>query len=507
LKKSKKNTYGQILKSSAIIGGSSVMNIGFGIIRTKALAVLLGPAGVGVMGLYVSISDMARNIAGMGMNSSGVRQIAEAMGTGDTLRIARMVTVLRRMAFLLGAVGALALVIFSKPVARMTFGDDHHAGAVALLSLCVLFATISGGQGAVVQGARRVGDLARMSVWGAFYGTVFSIPIIYFMGQRGVVPFLVCVAAMGIVTSWWYARKIKVERVQIRMREIAGEASELLKLGFVFMASAFMTLGAAYLIRIIVLRKIGLEAAGFYQAAWTLGGIYVGFILQAMGADFYPRLTAVAHDNPECNRLANEQAEVGLLLAGPGLLGTLTFAPLVIHFFYSAKFGPAVEILRWICVGMMSRVVTWPMGFIIIAKGNSNIFFWTELLANLANVGLAYVFISLFGIGGAGMAFFGMYVLYGPVVWLVVRRLSGFRWSAANKRIGSVLGALIAATFLAEYCLPQIGAALVGTVATVLVGFWSLRILCSLALAERFPPFVRKLLALFRLMPAKTETS
>ena len=95
-----------------------------------------------------------------------------------------------------------------------------------------------------------------------------------------------------------------------------------------------MTMGVAYLVRIIVLRRFGEDAAGFYQAAWTLGGLYVGFILQAMGADFYPRLTVVANNPCECNRLVNEQAEVGLLIAGPGVLGTLTFASLVIQVFY-----------------------------------------------------------------------------------------------------------------------------------------------------------------------------
>ena len=38
-----------------------------------------------------------------------------------------------------------------------------------------------------------------------------------------------------------------------------------------------------------------------------------------------------ATDNRECNRLVNEQAEMSLLLAAPGILGTLTFTPLVIQ--------------------------------------------------------------------------------------------------------------------------------------------------------------------------------
>ena len=108
-----KGTYGQILKSSAVIGGSSVLNIGIGIVRTKAMAILLGPAGFGLAGLYMSIVTLTQSVAGMGINSSGVREIAEAAGSDDKHRIARTVAVLRRTSIILGVVGAALLVVFS----------------------------------------------------------------------------------------------------------------------------------------------------------------------------------------------------------------------------------------------------------------------------------------------------------------------------------------------------------------------------------------------------------
>ena len=463
------------------------------------MALILGPSGVGLLGIFDSIAELTRSIAGMGVYASGVRQIAEAVGTGDTNCIARTVITLRRVAFYSGLLGALLLIILSYPISHLTFGKNNHAGAIALLALAVFCGDVSAGQGALVQGMRRIADLARMSMWGALYGTVFSIPIVYFMGESGVVPSLVCVAAMGVLTSWWYARKIRVEKVSISMREMILETSKLLKLGFVFMSSGLMVVGSAYLVRIIILRRIGVEATGFYQAAWGFGGLYVGFILQAMGADFYPRLTAVAKDNPECNRMVNEQAEVGLLMAGPGLLGTLTFAPFVIGLLYSSKFEPAVEILRWICLGMMLRVASWPMSFMLIAKGRGTIYFLSELASNLIYLSFLWFGVLAYGLKGVGMAFFASYVVYWIGVYLIIRRLSGFRWSSANLRLAAILSPVVAAVFVGWYFLSTPVAMISGTVITFLVGIYSLKTLCTLVPLQRFPKLVQKIILLFRL--------
>lgn len=496
-----KHTYGQILKSLILIGGSSALNIGIAIARTKAMAVLLGPAGFGLMGLYGSIADLAVSIAGMGVNGSGVRQIAEAVGSGDAKRMARTVTVLRRTAVLLGIMGAGLLIGFPQKVSELTFGTDQHAGAVALLSLAVFFRLVAGGQGALVQGMRRIADLAKMGVLGALFGTMISIPVVYFLREKGVVPSLVCVAAMSIVTSWWYSRKVQVQPTAMTVSEVRHEAASLLKLGFAFMAAEFLVMGAAYAVRIIVVRDAGLDAAGFYSSAWTLGGLYVGYVLQAMGADFYPRLVGVANDNARCNRLVNEQTQVSLLLAGPGIIATLTFAPLVIALLYSAKFAGAVEILRWIGLGMALRVITWPMGFIIVAKNRQLIFLAADLAWTVVNVGLAWLCVGRFGVTGAGIAFFGSYVFHGLMIYPIARVLSGFRWSAANRKIIMIFLCSIAVVFCGLYLLPPLWAAALGAVGTALSGLYSLRSLLTFVSADRIPLRIRRLLAWLRLDP------
>jgi enterobacterial common antigen flippase len=501
-----KHSYGQILKSSALIGGSSAINIAIGIVRTKAMALLLGPSGVGLMGLYGSIADLATSISGMGVQSSGVRQIAASAGSGEDRRTSETAFVLRRTAMVLGIVGAALLFTLQRPVAALTFGTEDRASDVGLLALVVLFASISGGQIALIQGKRRVADLARISVTGSLLGLVAAVGLVYSLGENGITPALVGVAAMTLLASWWYSRRVETQRVSMTASQIGREARALLKLGVAFMASGLFTLGAAYAIRLIITRKIGVEAAGLYQSAWTLGGLYVGFVLQSMGADFYPRLTAAAHDDAECNRLVNEQAQISLLLAAPGIIGTLTFAPLVIELFYSAKFGGAVPIVRWFCLGMLLRVVAWPMGFIVLAKGWQTIFFWTELAATLVQVGLAFFLVPVFGPTGAGAAFFGLYVWHSALIYLIVRRLTGFRWSSANRRLAALLlpmaGAVAAALFLVPHWLTTTLCAC----ASVGIGILSLRTLFELV-PDRVTPAIRRWLARFHLVPASKSQS
>lgn len=489
-----KSTYGQILKSSAIVGGSTMLNVAMGIIRTKAMAVLLGPGGFGLAGLYTSIITLTQNIAGVGVNSSGVRQIAEAAGSGDQAKVAKTAVVLRRTSVILGLLGAALLVLFSSQVSVVTFGNAKQRGAVCLIALAAMFQLISAGQGALIQGMRKIADLAKMNVIGAFSGLVISVPVVYFLREKGIAISLVLVAATTIAASWWYSRKIQIIAVRLTNGEIRRETAGLLKLGVAFMASGLLVPGVAYFVRVILLHKAGIAATGIYQSAWTLGGLYVGFILQAMGADFYPRLSAVADDNAECNRLVNEQALIGLLVAGPGVLATLTLAPLVIALFYSARFGAAVPVLRWISLGASLQVVSWPMGFIIVAKARQNLFLLSELLWAISAVGLAWTCVRWWGLNGAGIAFFLAYVAHWIIVYPITRRLSGFRWSRVNQEFGAASLVVIGIVFTGFYVLPAGWAAAIGVLATLTSAIYSVRMLGRLLESDHLSRPMRWLL-------------
>jgi PST family polysaccharide transporter len=475
------HSYRQILSSSALIGGSSFINILAGILRTKAVAVFLGPAGIGLMGLFGSMTGLVGAFTGMGITTSGVRHIADAVGADEEIRIARTVTAVRQIVLWSGLVGSALLAIFCVPVSRLTFGTADHASTIAVLSLVILVGALADGQLTLLQGFRRIGDLARVAVLGTTISLILTFPIVYFWRDHAVAALLLMTSGAALVSSWWFARRIKVSPVSMQWRDTLKVGRPLLRLGLAAMSTALTVAAVAYVVRVVIVRYLGFEAAGMYQSATALSSVYCGFILSAMAADFLPRASAIARDDAQCNRLVNEQAEVGLLLAFPGICATIAFAPLIVQFLYSGQFGLASDVLRWQVLGVFLRVASWPMGYLLLAKGKAKLYFWTELSYNALHAALIWICVQQWGLTGAGVAFFGLYVYYLLLMCVVLNKLSGFAWSAANKRFALIAVPTTAFVFVCPMILPSPWHVIVGGATTALVGLYSLRTLLSLA--------------------------
>jgi PST family polysaccharide transporter len=146
---------------------------------------------------------------------------------------------------------------------------------------------------------------------------------------------------------------------------------------------------------------------------------------------------------------------------------------------------------------MTLRIISWPLGFILLAKGAQTIFFWSELAWTAVYLGLSSVCITFFGLIGAGIAFFGSYVFHTLVNYLIVRRLSDFHWSAANKHIGLLLVALIGTVFGGFYVLPSVLATALGTLAVIFTCVYSIRALLNLAGGEWLPRPLQQFISRF----------
>ena len=418
-----------------------MINILIGLLRIKVVAVLLGPAGVGLLGLLQNLMATASTVAALGFGTVGTRQIAEAAGREDQAGIDTARRALFWGTLGLAVVGGVLLWALRDLLADKVLADPGMAPLIGWLALGVGLAVASGSQGALLTGMRRVGDIARVQVYSAVLTTVLGIGAIWLLGEAGLLLFILAAPFASFVIGHLYvARLPKIQTPAVQLSALAGQWKIMARLGTAFMVAGLVAMLGQLAVRTLVQRELGAESLGYFQAAWVLSMTYLGFVLGAMGTDYYPRLTAAIHDHASANRLVNEQTEVALLLAGPVLLGMLALVPWVIPLLYSAEFAPAASILRWQILGDMLKILSWPLGFIIVAAGAGRTFMLSESAAMAVFAGGTWLALPWLGIQATGVSFLLMYMVYLPLVYWLARRRTVFRWSRTVLRDVLFLG-------------------------------------------------------------------
>ena len=424
------HTYRTILRSSSIMGAASVLNILSGLVKMKVAALLLGPAGVGLIGIYQNLMQTASTVSALGFNNVGTRQVASANAAGEGEALLRV-----RQALLWGTVG-LALIgagivwLASPWIARHIFDDPGAAGDVAWLGLGVALTVAAGSQTAYLTGLRRIGDVARVNVLSGVSAATLGILAIWLWGHPGVVVLVLMVPVTGFLAGHWFVSRLeKPAGHRPTAAELADEWRKLTMLGAAFMLSAMAMTVAQLAVRSLVQHRLGADALGQFQASWSIGMIYLTFILGAMATDYYPRLAGAIADRATATRMVNEQTEVAVLLIGPVLLAMLSLAPWVIHLLYSAEFETATRILRWQLLGDVLKVLTWPLGFVVLSMGAGRVFILSQTLGALVLVGVTWAAMPLMGVTATGVAFIAMYAVILPINFTAARVWLGFRWS------------------------------------------------------------------------------
>ena len=408
--KENQSSYRQIMKATSLFGGVQVFNIVISIIKSKAIAVLLGPAGMGINGLLMSAIGLISTLTNFRLGNSAVKDIAEAHTVGNQDQIAKVIGVLRRLVWITGLLGALVTLILSPWLSELTFGNTDYTTAFILLSVTLLLNQLSSGQLVLLQGMRQLNYLAKANMLGAIMGLVVSVPIYYFYSIDGIVPTMILSSIFSLIISWFFSNKIKIKDVSISRKDILVEGKGMLQLGFMLSLTSLMTAGESFIVRSYISNTGSLDDVGLYTAGFAIIGTYVGLIFAAMGTDYFPRLSEVAHNNNETKLLVIQQSEIALLILAPILTVFLIFINWVVIILYSVKFTPVNEMIHWAALGMYFKVVSWCIGYIFLAKGASKTFFWSEFLGNsyllIFNI-LGYKF---FGLEGMGISFLIGYI-------------------------------------------------------------------------------------------------
>lgn len=450
-----RSSYRQIMKATSIFGGVQVFQILIQIIRSKFIATLLGPLGMGIAGLLNTTTNLISVLTNFGIGTSAVKDISGANATGNETRIAIVSTVLQRIVWITGIIGTLITAVLSPWLSQLTFGNHNYTTAFIWISMTLLFNQLTTGQLVLLQGFRKLQYLAKANLYGSVLGLIITIPLYYKLGIDGIVPGIIISALISLSLTWVFVRKIDIKPVKVSTVRSIAEGKSMLIMGFSISLSVLLSAGASYVVRIFISRTGGITDVGLYSAGFSIVTVYVGMIFNAMGTDFYPRLSGVSHDNILCNKTINQQAEIAILILGPILILFLVFIHWVIILLYSNQFVAINDMILWAALGMFFKVIIWLAGFLFLVKGNSKVYFWNEFASNLYTLVLNLIGYRLFGLTGLGISLFVSYLITMIQYFLISNIKFNFTYNKSFIRIYLYQFSLAITAFIAIKILPQ----------------------------------------------------
>ena len=406
------------MKAMGLFGGVQVVGILCSIIRTKLVAMWIGPVGIGLFGLFNNALEMISTGTNLGIRSSSVRDISQALDQRDSSLVARIVTVVRKWSLWLGLAGALITLTLAPLLSQVTFGDTTHIWGFVALSVAVLLQALTNGEYAVLQGTARLKRLASVTLWGTVVGLGVSIPLFYYLGERSILPSIIAYALALAVFAWVF-RNSDYPPAAVSRRETIDLGKGFVRLGIYMTLGNFATILASYAFNAWLNVNAGTDQVGFYQAGYTLINKYTGLILTALGMEYYPRLSKVADSPKRLHAYVSQEINVAIAIMAPVVALFILMREVVVWILYTPDFNVILTFVSWGMIGTVLRTVSWCLAFTILAKGDGKTYLWTEAASAVINLLLNIVFYRWWGLTGLGIAFLVSYLLYTLIVAVV----------------------------------------------------------------------------------------
>jgi len=401
------------LKATSLFGSVQGLNILLSLVRTKLVAVLLGPEGIGLNSIYNETRELIHASTNLGMDTAGVRGISQ---TFEQFRNAKsederillhqqfesQVVMLRSVVLLLAALGTFACMLLAQPLSWITFDDFEHTWGYVLLAPAVGLSTLACGEVTVLKAIRKLKAVAIVSAIDVALAIVVSVPLYYMYGINGVLPALLALAVIQFVVIINFSYRAHRVRFDFS-KALLSQSIPMIVLGISFALSGVIGHCSQLGIRSFINQLDGLEAVGLFNAGYTIAMTYGGVAFASLDSDYFPRLSGIINNLEERRLAVWRQVRVTVGLLTPLVILLVLVLPWLLPLLFSDRFNDVILMAQISCFGLIFRAAYLPFAYLPLASGDSRTFLAIESVSYLilsAGVILGYY---LGGLTGAGI--------------------------------------------------------------------------------------------------------
>src|SRR5690606_13956239 len=191
-----------------------------------------------------------------------------------------------------------------------------------------------------------------------------------------------------------------------------AEGKPMLVLGIALSISELFRVLSEYVVQIGISYYGDIDQVGLYGAGFLILNSYLGIIFVIMSKNYYPKLSGICNDNEKIRDMIFHQSYLSLLMITPIIIIFIILAPFLVEILFTSKFNSIVLMISWGVLGMLFKALSWTLGYVIIAKGDSKVFIKTSMIFSILYLVMLLVGYYVAGLLGLGISFFIYYVIH-----------------------------------------------------------------------------------------------
>ena len=409
----------------------SALRLGLSFVSIKVTAVYLGAPGLAIVGQLNNFISLVQGGIGSAIQTGVVKLTAES--EGDNERQLRVWRTGFRMALLLGMFSAIAVMVAARPISTWLFDTHNYWPVIVLTGPCLVLGILGVVFMGILNGLKRIRKLALVTIFTTLVGAALFIPLTYRFGVWGGLIGTTLSVAVTFFVGWVVLSRTRVLGTQsLRGHWDAGVAREIARFYPMLLAHAAVSPFALILVRNIITDALGIDAGGYWQAAWRVSDMYTLVLTTALSFYLTPHLSSTRSEDSFARELFGITYKV-VLLAAIAAVGVYVLRDVVIAIVFTQEFVPVRDLFAWQLVGDVLKMASWPLRMALVVKLRTRWYIAIEIAAPLLHVGFTFVLLPRFQ-GNAATLGYALAYLITDFLLLVAFRdyVAHWRWTRAR---------------------------------------------------------------------------
>lgn len=399
-----------LIKTSLLNSIAVAIKVASALVLNKILAIYVGPAGYAIIGQYQNAVSIVVSLAG-GVVGTGVTKATAEHFDNEAKQHAIWRTAIRA-SLVASIITGILLVLLSNDLSQWVLHQPDMSSVFVWLALTLPAMAANNLLLSIINGKKEVAIFVASNILGSILTIIVTSFLAIKFGLYGtLVAFAINPAIVLLATTTIVARRDWF-KIQFLWGKINRPA--LLELsGFAIMGlTSALTVPLSYMfIRDHIAARIGITAAGYWQASWKISEIYLMLITTTLSAYYLPRLSEIRN----ASDLKKEIIKVYRFVMPVVLIGAATIFLLrdfIIKTLFTPDFLPMRELFPWQLAGDTIKIGSWILAYIMIGRSMVKYYLSSEVIFSVALIILSQLMINYFGLIGANIAYAINYLIY-----------------------------------------------------------------------------------------------